>query len=96
MGLTWDQRLERDGVAFGEVVVAVDPATEDTLLRVTVPGKIAPVPKTLHFSNIEQLRGVYGAHEKAANSGNEQSQNIRRAMKFAGDKINEYQARKKR
>ncbi|MCK5501261.1 MAG: hypothetical protein KAI82_08430, partial [Tritonibacter mobilis] len=71
-------------------------AQGDTVLRLKVPGKIVPVSKVLHLHNIDELRGLYAAHAKAAEQGVQLSVDMRRAVLFAGQSIKAQQARKTR
>ena len=79
-----------NGTRFGQVVLTVDLALGDAVIRAPQPGPCGPIPRKVRFNSLDEIEGAY-VTQAARASIDPVAEDIARALKFAADQIRQAQ-----
>ncbi|AVO37375.1 hypothetical protein [Pukyongiella litopenaei] len=75
-----------NGVRFGNVIVTVDLAAGDCVIRAQRPGPVMPVSRSTRLHSLEEIQGAYQVQIGLA-ATDPVAGDIARALKFAGQQL---------
>lgn len=89
---------DEHGTRFGEVVVAVNLSLGDCLVTAPQRMGITTAPRTIRLHSLDEIQGAYQAQlmlAQRAPKDHPHAADIARALKFAGQRLNAHQGRKR-
>jgi hypothetical protein len=89
---------DKHGITFGEVVVTVDLALGDCVVRAPQRTGVVTAPRKIRLNSLDEIQGAYQAQLMLAQCNPEEhphAADIARALQLAGQRLKSQQGRKR-